>query len=87
MPIGCPCYLWSSAKTTERDGMRIQWYGQSAFALSGDDVSVFIDPFGDMSELASSRGMQFDYPPIENATADLLLGAWVSNRARSVRCV
>jgi L-ascorbate metabolism protein UlaG (beta-lactamase superfamily) len=53
--------------------MRIQWYGQSAFGLSAEDANVFIDPFQDMSELAGSRGMQFDYPPIEGFDADLLL--------------
>lgn len=52
--------------------MRIQWYGQSAFAITGDDASVFIDPFGDMSPMAG-RGVQFEYPPIEGATADLVL--------------
>jgi L-ascorbate metabolism protein UlaG (beta-lactamase superfamily) len=52
--------------------MRVQWYGQSAFALSGSDASVFIDPFGDLSGLAGG-GIQFEYPPIENVEADLLL--------------
>lgn len=52
--------------------MRIQWYGQSAFALKGAEASVFIDPFGDMSPLAG-RGMQFDYPAIDGVSADLLL--------------
>jgi L-ascorbate metabolism protein UlaG (beta-lactamase superfamily) len=52
--------------------MRIQWYGQSAFALTGAEASVFIDPFGDMSPLAG-RGMQFDYPAIDGVGADLLL--------------
>ena len=52
--------------------MRVQWYGQSAFHLSSGDVSVAIDPFGDLSELAS-RGIQFDYPPIEGLEATLLL--------------
>jgi L-ascorbate metabolism protein UlaG (beta-lactamase superfamily) len=52
--------------------MRVQWYGQAAFALSTPEVSVFIDPFGDMSALAT-RGIQFDYPPIRDATADLVL--------------
>jgi L-ascorbate metabolism protein UlaG (beta-lactamase superfamily) len=33
---------------------------------------VAIDPFADMSAMAS-RGMQFDYPPIEGVEADLLL--------------
>ncbi|MGZ4218253.1 MAG: MBL fold metallo-hydrolase [Solirubrobacteraceae bacterium] len=52
--------------------MRIQWHGQSAFALTGAEASVFIDPFGDMSPLAG-RGMQFDYPAIDGVSADLLL--------------
>lgn len=51
--------------------MRIRWYGQSAFLLSGDHT-VFIDPFGDMSGLAA-RGIEFNYPPVANVTADLLL--------------
>jgi L-ascorbate metabolism protein UlaG (beta-lactamase superfamily) len=49
--------------------MRIQWYGQSAFDLAG---RVFIDPFGDVSLLAS-RGLQFDYPAIEGIEPELLL--------------
>jgi L-ascorbate metabolism protein UlaG (beta-lactamase superfamily) len=52
--------------------MRIQWYGQSAFSLTGEQASVFIDPFGDMSPLAG-RGLQFDYPSIEGIDAELLL--------------
>ena len=49
--------------------MRIQWYGQSAFDLAG---RVFIDPFGDVSLLAS-RGLEFDYPAIEGVAAELVL--------------
>jgi L-ascorbate metabolism protein UlaG (beta-lactamase superfamily) len=52
--------------------MRVEWYGQSAFRLAGEGAAVFIDPFGDMSTLAG-RGIEFDYPPIENAQADLVL--------------
>ncbi len=52
--------------------MRVDWYGQAAFRLSGQDATVFIDPFGDVSPLAA-RGMQFDYPAIEGVDADLLL--------------
>lgn len=52
--------------------MRVDWYGQSAFRLRGSDGTVFIDPFGDVSGLAS-RGLQFDYPAIEGVEADLLL--------------
>jgi L-ascorbate metabolism protein UlaG (beta-lactamase superfamily) len=52
--------------------MRIQWYGQSAFGLSGGGATVFIDPFADMAPL-TGRGLQFDYPAIEGVDADLLL--------------
>jgi L-ascorbate metabolism protein UlaG (beta-lactamase superfamily) len=51
--------------------MRIRWYGQSAFLLTGER-SVFIDPFGVMNRL-SAQGLQFDYPPIEGASAEVLL--------------
>lgn len=51
--------------------MRIRWFGQSAFLLTGSR-SVFIDPFGDMGDAVRARGMQFVYPAIE-AEADLLL--------------
>ncbi len=34
---------------------------------------MFIDPFGDMGDRMSSRGIVFDYPPIEGVTPDLLL--------------
>jgi L-ascorbate metabolism protein UlaG (beta-lactamase superfamily) len=53
--------------------MRVEWYGQSAFRLSTAERSVAIDPFADMSAMAASRGMQFDYPPIAGVEADLLL--------------
>jgi L-ascorbate metabolism protein UlaG (beta-lactamase superfamily) len=53
--------------------MRVEWYGQSAFSLSGAEAFVAIDPFGDMSALAASRGMQFDYPQIDGVDAHLLL--------------
>ncbi len=52
--------------------MRVDWYGQAAFRLSGAEGTVFIDPFGDVSAL-TSRGMHFDYPAIEGVDADLLL--------------
>jgi L-ascorbate metabolism protein UlaG (beta-lactamase superfamily) len=53
--------------------MRVEWHGQSAFTLTADGTKVFIDPFGDMSQLARDRGMQFDYPPIQADDVDLLL--------------
>jgi L-ascorbate metabolism protein UlaG (beta-lactamase superfamily) len=52
--------------------MRIHWYGQAAFRLEGPEATVFIDPFGDMSPMAS-RGIQWDYPAIDGVSADLLL--------------
>jgi L-ascorbate metabolism protein UlaG (beta-lactamase superfamily) len=52
--------------------MRIRWYGQSAFLISGSH-RVAIDPFGPMGELAASRGIVFDYPAIDGLEADVLL--------------
>jgi L-ascorbate metabolism protein UlaG (beta-lactamase superfamily) len=52
--------------------MQVEWYGQSAFRLSGGGSTVFIDPFGDVSRL-TSQGLQFDYPAIRDVEADLLL--------------
>jgi L-ascorbate metabolism protein UlaG (beta-lactamase superfamily) len=50
--------------------MRARWFGQSAYLLEGGGTRVFIDPFGPVDP---SRGMKFDYPPIEDVEADLLL--------------
>jgi L-ascorbate metabolism protein UlaG (beta-lactamase superfamily) len=55
-----------------RNNMQVEWYGQSAFRLSTDEASVFIDPFSDMSG-AASRGIEFNYPAIADVDADLLL--------------
>jgi L-ascorbate metabolism protein UlaG (beta-lactamase superfamily) len=52
--------------------MRVEWHGQSAYTLSGEEGRVFIDPFGDMSAMAD-RGIDFDYPPIAADGVDLLL--------------
>jgi L-ascorbate metabolism protein UlaG (beta-lactamase superfamily) len=52
--------------------MHVEWYGQSAFKLTADGTTVFIDPFGDMSG-AAARGFQFEYPAIEGVEADLVL--------------
>jgi L-ascorbate metabolism protein UlaG (beta-lactamase superfamily) len=52
--------------------MRVEWHGQSAFTLNGDEGSVVIDPFGDVSAL-SSRGIEWDYPAIDVPSADLVL--------------
>jgi L-ascorbate metabolism protein UlaG (beta-lactamase superfamily) len=53
--------------------MQLEWYGQSAFRLTGAGKTVAIDPFGDMSALTQSHGVQWEYPPIEGLAADLLL--------------
>jgi L-ascorbate metabolism protein UlaG (beta-lactamase superfamily) len=53
--------------------MHVEWYGQSAFALRAGDVTVAIDPFGDMTALVERRGMRWDYPPIAGLSAQLLL--------------
>ncbi len=52
--------------------MRVEWYGQSAFRLSGAEKTVVIDPFGDLSAATGGR-IKFDYPPIEPLAAELLL--------------
>ncbi len=52
--------------------MRVQWYGQSAFRLAGEKT-VFIDPFDRPGEALAARGLEFNYAPIEDVTADLLL--------------
>jgi L-ascorbate metabolism protein UlaG (beta-lactamase superfamily) len=52
--------------------MRVEWFGQSAFSLDGEDVRVAVDPFGDLSAL-TGRGVSFDYPPIGPLQVGLLL--------------
>jgi L-ascorbate metabolism protein UlaG (beta-lactamase superfamily) len=51
--------------------MRLRWFGQSAFLLSGEAGTVMIDPFD--GPLARERGTQWDYPDIEGVEPDLLL--------------
>jgi L-ascorbate metabolism protein UlaG (beta-lactamase superfamily) len=52
--------------------MQVEWYGQSAFRLEHDGVTVFVDPFDGLEPLVS-RGMRWDYPAIAGVEADLLL--------------
>ena len=52
--------------------MRIRWYGQSAYTLTGAERTVTIDPFADMSALLGGF-RRFDYPPVPEHAADLLL--------------
>jgi L-ascorbate metabolism protein UlaG (beta-lactamase superfamily) len=53
--------------------MHVEWFGQSAFSLRAGDVTVAIDPFGDMSALSQGRGIKWDYPPISGLSAQMLL--------------
>jgi L-ascorbate metabolism protein UlaG (beta-lactamase superfamily) len=43
--------------------MRIRWHGQSAYTLKGAEVTVAIDPFGDLGALLGG-GRRFAYPPV-----------------------
>lgn len=52
--------------------IRVRWFGQSAFLLSGEHHRVFIDPFGDVSRF-TSQGVEWNYPAIEGIDADLVL--------------
>ena len=52
--------------------MKLRWYGQSAFLLTGEQHRVFIDPFADMESVARP-GWSWPFPPIEGVEADLLL--------------
>jgi L-ascorbate metabolism protein UlaG (beta-lactamase superfamily) len=52
--------------------MQVRWFGQSAFALDGGEITVAIDPFADLSALAD-RGIQFDYPAISGLQAQIVL--------------
>ncbi|MFL5895366.1 MAG: MBL fold metallo-hydrolase [Thermoleophilaceae bacterium] len=53
--------------------MRVEWFGQSAFKLTGDGLTVFIDPFGAVPDAVRARGVRFDYPEISGQSADLVL--------------
>jgi L-ascorbate metabolism protein UlaG (beta-lactamase superfamily) len=54
--------------------MRVSWHGQSAFTLDGEAATVFLDPWGDMSSASASKGIEWNYPPIEApGEVDLLI--------------
>jgi L-ascorbate metabolism protein UlaG (beta-lactamase superfamily) len=53
--------------------MRVEWYGQSAFRLTTPEATVFIDPFGDLPSAFAGRRIEFNYPPIEGVSADVVL--------------
>jgi L-ascorbate metabolism protein UlaG (beta-lactamase superfamily) len=50
--------------------MKIRWYGQSAFTLTGDEHTVTIDPFG---VPGPGLPVRFGYPVISPHPADMLL--------------
>jgi L-ascorbate metabolism protein UlaG (beta-lactamase superfamily) len=52
--------------------MKIRWFGQSAFLLTGS-ARVAIDPFGDVDARVRERGLRFAYPRIDGVEADVLL--------------
>jgi L-ascorbate metabolism protein UlaG (beta-lactamase superfamily) len=53
--------------------MRVDWHGQSAFTLDGEAATVFIDPFGDLSD-GAWPGIEWGYPTIAPPPAvDLLI--------------
>ena len=52
--------------------MEVEWYGQSAFRLTDEAFTVFIDPFDDLT-LLRERGLRWDYPAIAGVEADVLL--------------
>jgi L-ascorbate metabolism protein UlaG (beta-lactamase superfamily) len=50
--------------------MRIRWLGHATFLLTGDEKVVAIDPYG---KFPPDRPIKFDYPPLEDIDADLVL--------------
>jgi L-ascorbate metabolism protein UlaG (beta-lactamase superfamily) len=50
--------------------MQVQWYGQSTFRLADGERTVVIDPF---DAAAFAGRVRWDYPALEDLTADLLL--------------
>lgn len=52
--------------------MRVEWHGQAAFTLSGEEGTVVIDPFGEISSLRE-RGIHWEYPEMSVPAADLVL--------------
>jgi L-ascorbate metabolism protein UlaG (beta-lactamase superfamily) len=52
--------------------MQVEWYGQSAFRLSDEGTTIFIDPFDDLGALRD-RGMRWEYPAISSVRPDLVL--------------
>jgi L-ascorbate metabolism protein UlaG (beta-lactamase superfamily) len=52
--------------------MRVTWHGQSTFTLSAAAGTIAIDPFAKLDGL-KERGLQFDYPPLHEIAAELVL--------------
>jgi L-ascorbate metabolism protein UlaG (beta-lactamase superfamily) len=53
--------------------VNVRWHGQSAFTFDGAEVTVTVDPFGDMSALTQRSGITWAYPPVPEHPAGLLL--------------
>jgi L-ascorbate metabolism protein UlaG (beta-lactamase superfamily) len=52
--------------------VNVRWHGQSAFTLDAEEATVAIDPFGDLGAV-SGGAIRFDYPPVPEHDAHLLL--------------
>ena len=65
--------------------MRIRWYGQAAFLLTGER-RVFIDPFH-VDEHPVPGKKRFDYPPIAGVEADVLLVTHGTSNHNAVEAV
>ena len=50
--------------------MQIRWLGHATFLLSGESARVAIDPYG---QFPGNRRLRFDYPPLEDIDAELVL--------------
>jgi L-ascorbate metabolism protein UlaG (beta-lactamase superfamily) len=53
--------------------MRVRWLGQSEFHLTEGSMSVLIDPFDDLEEALSARGLRFSYAVERDLPADVLV--------------
>ena len=52
--------------------MRVEWHGHAAFTLRGEEGTVFVEPFGEMSSVGG-REIRWEYPPVAADGIDLLL--------------
>jgi L-ascorbate metabolism protein UlaG (beta-lactamase superfamily) len=64
--------LSSSPRHPPRMKLRVEWFGHSAFRLSGGGSTVVLDPFGEMDQSGAGE-LRWGYPPIPRLAADLVL--------------